>query len=308
MRIVMSVFLTLAFCAGCSKATKAIDSTNEMNDKMSRMLESTNQMNEKTSKMLDNMTILNGTVEDQPILIPFESLLKQEYGKDLLPVPFDLMIFGQKYADNSKIGDLEKVFYLWMRKLNDVSLDKDAPTPDDVDAFNHEKLHVMMVLELVAGLMSDQKVQALIADQIYTDGRYRDTVFQMLMLRARFLRDVLLNADLLGQPMVSVGMLEESVKYADSLELLARLPFCRSLSVEISGFMPPQGEVSETFDPAMAKKMWEKIKRNAEGSLRLSEKDLSGSTDKDHQLFADQQRRYSEAMATVNQRISNWGQ
>lgn len=293
MRILMSALLTLVVCVGCSKATKAIDSTNQMNDKMSQMLK--------------NMETLNGTVEDQPILIPFESLLKQEYGKDLLPVPYDLMIFGQKYADNSKIGDLEKVFYLWMRKLNDVSLNKDAPTPDDIDAFNHEKLHVMMVLELVAGLISDQKVQDLIADQVYTDGRYRDTVFQMLMLRARFLRDVLLNGDLLGQPMVSVGMLEDSVKYANSVEILARLPFARSLSVDISGFMPPQGEVAETFDPAMAKKLWVKIKTNAERSLHVSEKDLSGSTTKDQSLFVDQQRRFDAAMSTVNQRISEWG-
>src|SRR5262245_2707516 len=119
------LFIALAFLfSGCG-ANKAIKATNSMPKKM--------------DDMLDEMKNTSCTMKRG---LSFEAMLKEEFGRVLIPVPFDLMPFAREFAQCASDEDLAELSYVWMKKLNEVTLDVPNPTDQDKEVFNHKQLHV----------------------------------------------------------------------------------------------------------------------------------------------------------------------
>lgn len=275
------------FLTGCG-ADKAIKSTNSMPEKMDRMLK----------EMSDtSCTLKRG--------ISFEALLKEEFGKNLIPVPFDLMPFAREFAKCASEEDLAEVAYVWMKKLNEVTLEGASPTPEQVAAFNHERLHVYSALASVAGFIPRAKLDRIIHEQIVNDGVYQDSVLELLMLRAQFIRDVRLENGLFSKGLINVGRVEQAVEFAEELEHLARLPFVDQVGVTITGFIDPYPDVIEAFNKDEAVKMWKKIKLKAE-RMNVEMKTWTGQPNEDAALFAKRQERMNSALSKINSRINGW--
>lgn len=287
MKIQALLIVSMLVLSACG-AQQAIKSANVIPDKLDRM-----------DQRLVNTecTLKKG--------ISFEALLKDEFGRDLMPAPFDLMPFARSFAQCSSPEELAEVVYLWMKKLNEVTLELPNPTVAEIDAFNHRKLHVYSALEAVAGFIPQDKVETIIRTQLYESGRYQDSVLELLMLRAQFLRDVLLENGLFSKGLTDVGKVEKAVEYAKNLEYMARLPFAREISVAATGFIAPMDDVKETFDPALALQTWVKIKLKAE-RLAVEMKTWTGQPGEDARLYTIRQQRMNTALSEINSKISGW--
>ena len=63
----------------------------------------------KMDDMINKTNHLNQIVDLQAEMLPFEGLLKPEYGRDLAPIPFDLM----PYAKKSRSTRRRRTFRSW---------------------------------------------------------------------------------------------------------------------------------------------------------------------------------------------------
>lgn len=284
--LVLGILVSLT---ACGKLNETLERTKSMPDKMDRMYAETTKL---------PCELKSG--------ISFEALLKEEMGRHLIPVPFDLMPFAKKFAQCASNQDLTEVIDLWLNKFNEVALEVENPTPEQIAKFDHEKLHMLSALEAVAGFIPDDKVKQIVETQIRSDGPYRPAMMSMLMMRVRFLRDVLLNAKLFSKGMSTVGHLQLAVSYAESIEYVSRLAFVEEISVEILGFMDPKKNKSETMDPQLAQKIWVKVREHAVRGIQVVPKDLTGTPAEDERLFRERQALLQQNLNLVDQRISDW--
>lgn len=287
MKVKVLLTASMLLLSACG-ANKAIKSTNSIPDKLDRM-------DERLVKT--ECTLKKG--------ISFEALLKEEYGRDLLPAPFDLMPFARFFAQCADEEELTEVVYLWMKKMNEVTFDVPNPTPAQIEDFNHRKLHIYSALSAVAGFIPQEKVERIVESQIRETARYQDSALELLMLRTQFIRDVLIGNGLFTKGLIDVGKVEKAVEYANQLEYIARLPFAKDIGLSATGFIPPYDDVKESLNPSVALSMWKDIKVKAE-RLALDMKTWTGKPNEDTRLYAKRQERFNRAISTINQRINSW--
>ena len=286
--VLMPLVLILAGCG----ASEALDATKSMPGKMKEMLEQARHTNNK--------------VDRQAVLIPFNEMFKAENGRVLSPVPFRLMPYAREFAENASAEELSEFVYLAMKELNEATPDSGITGPPEAaDSFNHRQLHLYSALAAVSGFIPEAKVGAIIAAQIHGGGRFSQAVKQMLMLRVRFLRDVLLEASLFSRPFEQVGAIEEAIRYVDQIEAIARLPFAKEISLRITGFVQPVPSIEESLDPREALRLWNKLKQKA-GRLTVHQKSLTGNPQQDLEIYREEQVRLERALVLIDSRIQGW--
>jgi hypothetical protein len=266
------------------------------------------KMPKKMDSMNRSVDRTNETVERQPVLLAFEAMMKEEYAVDLLPIPFNIMGFAKEFGKYATVEDLVELFYVKIKELNEVVIESETPTPEQIKAFNHKKSHTLILLQAVAGLLPDEKVKAIVRERILTDDRFRDSALSLLMMRVEFINQVLLDESVLHEPITAVGTFEKAVEYANSIEYIARLPFTDRIKVEITGFYnPDKDDLIETLDPKATVAIWEKIKKKAvRGLSSIQPQEWTGDKASDEALYLERQRRYEAALAVTNQRIQDW--
>jgi hypothetical protein len=284
----LAVLLSTALVLSACGTQKAIDATRSMPGKMDDMINKTNHLNQ--------------IVDLQAEMLPFEGLLKPEYGRDLAPIPFDLMPYAKKFAQYAPAEDIPELVYVWVKKLNEAALD--PTTGETQDQFLHRKMQTLAALQAVCGFLPHAKVKQIINSEIYHSGRHQTAALQVLMLRVRFLRDVLLEASLFSAPMDSVGALQKAVEYNDEIDFIARLPFAGDIAVTITGFPEP---VQEAMDTKLALTEWQKIKLKANRSLKVEPKVYTGIPAQDQALYQQQYNLMVQNLKLVDDRISSWG-
>jgi hypothetical protein len=269
-------------------------------------MNATEQMPAKMDDTIGQMKRTNETVEQQPVEIALEKMLDPQNGVALNPIPFDIMPYAETFGKYATTDQIVKIVYLWMQKLNMRVPDQASPTPDQVATFNQQQNQTFYALESICGLLPDDKVEQIVHDEIVGAGRFKNAALQMLMLRVRFIRDVLIHASLLSEPIDNVGKLEYGVNYANSIDYIARLPFAAEVSVDIYGFLPPLAEVKETLTPQpTALGAWTDIKSAIQIPTGLQS--VTGDPNQDKQLAAQEKARQDNAMATINAKIKSWG-
>lgn len=268
-------------------------------------MKATKEMPSRMDRMYEQMERTNSAVDRQKVIIPFEALLKEEFGRELIPIPFDLIPFAREFAKAAGSEELAEVVYVWMKKLNEVAQDVANPTEDQIAAFNHKKLHIFSALQAVCGFIPREKLKTILREQVYQGGRYQDSVLHLLMLRVQFLRDVMLEASLLSEGLTNIGKLEKAVEYADEIEFVARLPFATDVHVAATGFISPMEDVKEILDPAKTGAIWRKVKTKAE-RLILDNKDWTGVPRENQKLFDERVRRLNMALDLVERRVGGW--
>lgn len=289
MKTAAILLASVLLITGCG-AHDAIKATKGMPDKMDDM-----------SRKLDRTETALGRV------FSFEAMLKEQYGRVLLPVPFDLIPFAREFAKYAPAKELVEVTYLWVRKINETTLDLPSPTPEEIFQFDWRKMHVQAALQAVAGEIPRAKLDQIIREQILSGGRHSDDALNLLMLRVRYLRDVMLDGSVLSGQVDNVGKLEEAVKFAEEIEYIARLRFSPMIGIEITGFKNNDWDVLEKFESDAALKVWKKIKMKADAALKVNVLDLSPVPGENEALYQQKLAKYNKAMGTVVNRIRGWG-
>jgi hypothetical protein len=283
--------ITLALLAvvavGCQKIDKSIDSVNAMPAKMDGLQEKINR---------------------QGAFLTFKELVDETNAEEILPIPFDLMGFAKEFGKFATVEDLVELFYLYNKKLNEVVIDSAAPTPEEIKRFNHKKSHELAALQAVAGLLPQEKVQAVIDERIMTDDRYRDAGLTMLMMRVQFLRDVLLELSLFSEPIDVVGEFEKAIEYGKQIDFVARLPFTKYISMSVTGFIETERpDVVEQLDPAVALATWKKIRTKATRGLgKIEVQEWTGNAAQDQAKHQERLQRFGKGLYEVEKAIQSW--
>jgi PBP1b-binding outer membrane lipoprotein LpoB len=300
MKISAIIILVAGVLVGCGKLNGTMDATQQMPDKMDQTFQQIKTTN-------DQMKTTNDTVKQEPVAIALEKLQDPANGSNLLPIPFDLMPWAETFGQYASTDQVIKIVYLWVQKLNTTTLDIPNPTDADKAVFNQRLMQTFMSLESVCGLLPDDKVQQIVKEQIGDEGRFQTTAMQMLMLRVRFLRDVMINSSLLSEPIDNAGKLEQGIAYANSIEYVARLPYANKISVDIVGFLPPIGEQKETLDPkSVATGAWSAIKTAVQIPDKPSADSMTGDPKLDKIRFDLEQKRKAAGLGTIDAKLKAW--
>jgi hypothetical protein len=292
--------LTLSLIVSGCGVSEAIDSANSIPAKL-------DDTNKKMDDTIIKMKAIGEKAELAVVGACYKELNDPENGKELAPLPFDLMGCAQLLGENVSTQNVLKMVYLWVKKLNEVKIGVDEPSELQIEAFNHDKDRIYTVASAVCGLLPEAKIAAIIEEQIYGSGRFQDTALQMLMFRADFVRGTLLEQSLFAEPLNNIGKLEEAVKYAGYLDNIARLPFAGEIKLKITGFKKPRKPVHRVLDSSVALRTWIDIRDKAGNDLGEIKVNSTGNPVQDKKALADQVARKEKALATVKKQIESWG-
>lgn len=301
------ILIALSFALVGCQAIDAVDATTQMPGKMGAMLAKMDETNAGINKT-------NDAVHDQAVVLPFEALLDPKYSTKLMPVPTGMMPFGKKLAERAYPDEIIEITYLWLKEIDEVYPEKavndkgdELPyTKEQVAQINHEKLARFMALQVIAGFTRQETVEQIVRDQIWSNGRHKKTAYKFLMLRAQFVRDILLDASLLASPLSEVGEIDQAITYASQLDYIAKLPFVDSVAVRTKGFLAPMDNMSELLDKKIAVKKWNKIDSAFDLDLKVGKQVVSGDPQKDEQLYRDSLARAASLRDRVKGYISSW--
>jgi len=296
MKLTGLLVLSLGILAGCGKLNGTMDATQQMPEKMDQTFQQIKTTN-------DQMKDTNDTVKQEPVAIALEKMQDPANGTNLLPIPFDIMPWAETFGKYASTDQVIKVVYLWEQKLNTTTVDANASDADKA-AFNQRMLQTFMALESVCGLLPDDKVQQIVKEQISSEGRFQTTAMNLLMMRVRFVRDVLVGASLLSEPLDNAGKLEQGIAYASSVEYVARLPYASKISIDIKA---PFGEQQETLDPkGVATGVWSSLKSNVAIPDKQSTDSMTGDAKLDKIRFDDEQKRKAAGLSTIDAKLKAW--
>ncbi len=240
------LILTAASLVGCG-VNDAVDATKSMPDKMDTMTEKMNETNE--------------AVRLQKVVLAKQGMEDPDNAKVIMPIPFGIMPYAEKFAENATEAEVLAQIYLYLKEINDglysPKVDETGNevefTAEEINQINFEKLHRFAIAQAVSGFLSQEMVASIVTNQIYSDGRFQKTAFEILMMRFQFLRDVLLTNSLLSTTAESAGIITDSVKYLSQMNWVAKRPFIDHVQVRITGFLPPFEDFFESLTKDQAR-------------------------------------------------------
>lgn len=314
------LLMTAVSLLGCHAMEQMVDMPNKMDKMNEKMDKMTSGMDKTVSKMDETNAGMNQTVvgiNDQRVFLPVKELMDEANYEKLSPIPSQLMPFGKKLAEAINVSDLAELVYLWQKEIREVNPTKAtdekgndiAYSLNEVNRINKIKMGRLLAMQTVCGFLSDEKVNALIEMHIENHSRYEDTAYEILMFRAAFIRDVLLNQSLLAQPLSTVGKINQAVVYAGQLDFIARLPFVEKVGYTTSGFLPPmESTVSEKLDLNMMSDRLSAIKRGVDGDFKMEQQNfkISSSQEKNAKNQQIQTEIYNRSVEKLNSLIQFW--
>ena len=317
--LLLPIFLLMAGCGEVKKLMGIPDTMNSMNDKMGDM----NTQLGKTSS----------AVHKQIIMTSYNGLMDSKNWDELSPIPFKLMPFAQAFAEEATADELINLTDLILKELTNAKLDLGtdpltsitqpyiAGSPELKDIIQ-EKLAKLMVISVLAGFAPDETVKMIVsrhAKQFGSqgDGSLREAALAFLVLRAKCLKDVLLDAKVLNSPLTNVGMAEEAIKYNSKLDTISKLKFAgdiqASLLVNLSvadavgkQTKPLTLDLSEKLDIQKPFMNWNKIRQSMDLDMKVGQSSYGDSNQEDIELTVNQQQRAVAAKSLVESYIHSW--
>lgn len=325
MKIII-LLIALVSLSACDKIHNMIDMPDKM-DSMNRKMDTMESMNNK----MDTMTAMDKKMEtmasgmdatvvginDQRVMLPFQQLMDEANYEKLSPIPSQLMPWAQKFAQAIPAKDFAELTYLWLKEIREVNplkeLDKEGNEIDftsaQVNRINRVKLGRFYALLSVCGFLSDEKVNEIIDLHIKKYSRFEKTAYKILMMRAQFIRDVLLDQSLLSEPLSTVGEVKETMMYIGQLDFVARLPFKSKVSYKVDGFLKPmEPSIEEALDPKMMLSLLKRVDVSVKQSFKIEQQDfsVSGSPEENAKIQQNQRDDYAKAMVQLNAGLQYW--
>lgn len=194
MKNLLVLFAAMTVLAGCG----VIDMPYKMdksNDNMQTMIKGMSETNEQMSEMIKGMAHTNEGMDKQTNFIPFENMLKAENAVNLSPVPSRLIPFGKNLALVITAADMAELTHLWLKEVNEGAPEKKKDsngndidfTPEEIVKIDHDKMALIVGLQIISGFLPQARVEELIQQQIYKSGTYEEDVYAILMFRKMFI-------------------------------------------------------------------------------------------------------------------------
>lgn len=256
----------------------------------------------------------NDRVDEQAKATAMDGLLKPENRAVISPIPTLMIPYGKMLGELLTADELVQFIQLGIAEINEDYPDHQADangndipyTADQIASINHDKLSRLVGLQIVAGFTPQSTIDQVVSEQIYGGGAYEDCAYALLMLRVQFIRDVMLDAQLLSGKLDNAGLVASAVDWNTKIDSVAKLAFVSRIGIKTTGFLAPDSNVAEAMDPQVAMKYWQKIKTAAQSDFRVSPEALTGNKSQDQGLQQQQQASFNQSMTTINSFLATW--
>lgn len=288
--------------SGCAKMEALIDTPNKMDD-----------MARTTHQMKDGMDSTNEAIRMQKISIALSEMQKPANRMYLSPIPGDMMPAGKVLAESLKAEETVLLFKNYLKKINEEYFENRFPMVDKASKegqalladFEHDKMADLMMITIIAGFLPDELVKDLILTES-EQGAYQEVLFSILMLRFNFNNDLMLNASVLSEKLITVGKINKAIEYNAKVDAIAKLPFYDLIGIKITGFSDSEmnKSISKKIDRKIALNNWKKIYSHAASDF------LTTSFDKDSGVRQNamqlQKSEYNKSLNRLNNFINSW--
>ena len=204
--------LSLSALVGC-KAIDAMDNTDTMRADLAAMKQTTGGMAGTTEGMNSTTKELERKAS---IGAGLQLIQDPANTKEFTPPQANMLAGAKLIAENMNSDELIQFMYAKLKELNKTVPDESkydrrllgGYSPEYVAQFNRAKQVQSVILQAVAAQIPQAMVEKLIAEQIDGGGgRFSDTAYTILMLRAMFINSFYLDAGVFATEMNTIGKL-----------------------------------------------------------------------------------------------------
>ncbi len=280
----------------------AVKETNKKMDGMQGAVKDTNAgLKESNDWIKESKRGIDRTgdgVHKQKLLLAMQDMLKPENTEFLVP-PTGMMPGGETFAQEATTSELMKLAFVWLKEVekgtpDEVLKDTRGRFPESVVyRVDREKQVKLIALQVIAGLLaqspqfeldengnaviskdgkrvrdgSNTSVEEIIENEINKGGRFEDTAYALLMARAMFLRDILIEP-MFDEKITNIGELEEAYQWVSYYDQLARLPFVGQIRLKTTGMLNAENNLDEKLDPRSCGTLWERLAKAADTDVQ----------------------------------------
>ena len=235
----------------------------KMPDMMQQTVDGMAETNKKIEITNTNMGKTVDGLHNQTLMLSLADMYKEENTLYLFP-PIGMMPGGEIFGKEATAEELARFTYAKLKRINSSQADGTGPNPDGSwpakEALDRNKQIDLTALQVIAGMAPEEKVSAMIEEQITQGGRFETTVYEFLMLRYAFIDGILIQESLFSKTMENPGMFEEGLKYLNQMERIAKLNFRDRIQLKIIGMSIPDNNLELTLDPKAVKNRYLQMK------------------------------------------------
>lgn len=207
-----------------------------------------NKMPKQTQEMGVDIKITNENMRKLKLKEALAELDKEENQRTIMPVPTGLMPWGKTLAETATPIELLELTRNWIGFIEDVvpahsgfnaDFDVIKLTEAEIAKVRMEKIARFYTAMIVAGFAQEEKIDQIIANEIYGEGTEQATALKFLALRAFFLREVMLKTVMKidsssPQTLSTSGMMNKALGYLVKLNRISTLPFADAVAFDIT--------------------------------------------------------------------------
>ncbi len=229
------------------KAVDAMDNTETMKSDLAAMKSTTGGMAGTTESMEATTRELKRKAS---IGEGLKLLDAPENNREYTPPQAGLLAGAKLVAENMNTDELIKFMYAKLKELNKTVPNEElydrsllgGYLPAYVAEFNRRKQVQLVALQAIAAQIPQDTIELLIKEQILGGGgRFSDTTYSVLMLRAMFINSFYLDAGVFSVKLDNLGKLRDAFRYTSELQFITQLPFADKIKLEVnsSALLPP---------------------------------------------------------------------
>lgn len=276
------------------------------------IMDGTEHLPDQIAETNRGMAETNENIRLQKIAFTISEMKKKENREYLVPIPGDMMPFAKVMAPALTVEEAMLFFKNAIKKINEegfanryASLEPTAPRyPETMTQFEHEKLADLMMVTIVAGFLPDATVQAII-NRESEQGAYRDVMYQILMLRAMYHSDLMLNASVMNTKLETVGQINKAIEYNQKVDFIDKLDFADQIELKITGFTTPEMNSEMKLDTTVAATNWKRIYTSAQSDFKA----MSYKKDpaQKQQSESSQAAEFNQSVEVIKGYLKSWG-
>lgn len=300
-KLALSSFLLFAGL-GCSKIDSAMEGMKKTTANM-----------EKTS---ENMRL-------QAMSMSIESMFSTRARAELYPVPTGVLPGASKFGQYANAQEMIDLTQVWLSRIDKIErLTKFDENGDEVPLTIEEKnadlldrYHTFQALSAIAALAPQHKVEEIAATHIQVPGsRYRQSALNFIMLRAYFLRAVMIGEALLSKDFDNIGDAQKASEYQRQVDWIVKQPYANSLYVKTRG-LTTGGNYSKIqnldikFDldtKTWLVEPWEQIVTQLEQILRVTARGDTGDPARDLEIYQQELKAVETLLAEAKEKSEKW--
>lgn len=303
--ILVVLFLSAFSIISCSKFNDMFDMPEKMDKTVSKMDQTYDQI-KKTNK----------AVHLQTLMVALDKVEKIENFDKLFPVPTSVLPYAKTFAEEVEAHEVVELTYTWIKDIREVAPIGDLDDEGKVKLFKDKMVH-LYGLYAIAGFLPDNIINEIIATDVEGSSRFEETALQLLALRVKFIRDILLKESILSLGIKNSGTLDEAIMYMNKVDFILNLDrvndvkvslYAQGVPADFTEGKPIVDEQLTTDEQIKASAaFWTKIKQSANaGFSEMKPNSSKRDPAKAQEKFQKEQNKFQSSLGKVQQKINDW--